>query len=163
MKKIVEGCDMKHYRIALAIVALIVLPHFSSEESVTSKHLKINYTGKINGTEVEHIAISGLNQAIRFYTLPARQDVDPSHEYDEKDLDAIESIAPASNSSIRKFNGKDYVQIIVTSKSGKRSDYLVETTRNITGIEKDGSTKKVVLFDSLKSVEIDPLACAKKD
>ena len=101
----------------------------------------------------------------RYVFIPYRldKDVDPSHEYDEKDLDAIESIAPASNSSIRKFNGKDYVQIIVTSKSGKRSDYLVETTRNITGIEKDGSTKKVVLFDSLKSVEIDPLACAKKD
>ena len=150
-------------RIVLALIALIFLPHFSSEESVTNKHLKINYTGKLNGTEVEHLAISSMNQGIRFYSLPTRQDVDPSHEYDEKDLDTIESIAPASSSPIRKFNGTDYVQIVVTGKSGKRSDYLVEKTRSITGIEKDGTTKKVVLFDSLKSLEIDPLACPKKD
>jgi hypothetical protein len=153
MKKIIS--------LLVASSALIFLMQSSSQQSISNDALKINYQGMLNGQPVEHITINGLNQQIKFRIKPDSQTKNPSMDTKKIDLDLIKSITlPGGKLTISKYNGTDYVEIIVNYKKGGAELFLMETTKKIITKDKDG-TERETFFPALVDLEITGVSCEK--
>lgn len=128
-----------------AACAVILCANFSSNQSVDGEEKPpINFTGILvlpDGTvyDFENLTLSGLLNGIAVYGIPASPDEKPTLNITRINLDAIEKIAPISTNpheSIKKFDNRDYVEILITIKHAPGAPvvpqhFLVETSRRI--------------------------------
>lgn len=153
-----------------ALCALIICVNFSTNQSTGGEDKPpINYTGKLVSTDgttndIENITVSGLYKDIPVYEVPNQPDKNPALNTTYMNLDAVEKIRPISNNpheSVKKFNNRDYVEIIITMKTlpgatgSKDQHFLVDSTRRIF-CDVIGSAginfKKEVAFEAISSL-----------
>jgi hypothetical protein len=153
---------MKKYIILLySLVLLPFLIQSSSQQSISKDGLKINYTGFLNSAPVEHITINGLNEKIKFYIKPADQTQNPALDSKTIDLGLIKSITlPEKKVHIAKYNGTDYMDIMVSYNDGGADPFVIETTKEIITMDDKGSERHTK-FPALTSLEITGVSCKK--
>lgn len=136
--------------------------HSSSQPSSPEESFRINYYGTINGRDVEYINISGLTENIVFYEKPDQQNKNPQGVSVKKDLSDISTIIlPEGGVRVSKYDGTEYVEIIVRDNVGNSRTLLIPKTKKISGKEKDNSWTEVD-FQSLNKLEIKGASCKKK-
>ena len=129
-------------------------------DDAASKSSTIRFSGELidhsgpHGRLLENILIGGKYEAIPFYQVvsknnqTAEKQIDPKQNKVLLDLQEIESIELKHPESPTKseieLHGRNYVEIIVTSKHANKKSYLVESSRKLTFEEKH-STKETNL------------------
>lgn len=155
-----------------ALGALVLCANFSSNQSVRGEEAPpINYTGVLISNDgiqntYENLTISGLIKDIPVYNIPNTPDGKPTLNTTYVRLNEIERIRTISSDpreNIRKFDNRDYVEIIITFKTGPTAalteqHFLIESTRRIfcdvitaTGIV----LKKEIAIEAISSLTIE--------
>lgn len=163
---------MKHTAaLFYAVFAFVLCANFSTNQSEnTNDRPDVNVTGKLttegNTNSVENITFSGLYKNIPFYSVPVSPAQKPTLNTTYIGLDAIEKIRPVSENpheSIKKFDNREYVEIIITLKHVPGAPvtehhFLVETTRRIfcdvIGMNGIANLKKEVAIEAISSLTI---------
>lgn len=153
---------MKKYNIIFySLISCTFLIQSSSQQSISKDGLKINYTGFLNGAPVEHITINGINEKIKFYIKPTDQTQNPALDSKTIDLGLIKSITlPEKKVHIAKYNGTNYMDIIVSYNDGGADPFVIETSKEIITMDDKGSERHTK-FPALSSLEITGISCKK--
>lgn len=123
-----------------ALGTFILCANFGSQDTSIAGHEKpkINFYGTLTDTsgdhfEVENITISGLYKQIPFYAKPLHQKIDPSINITRLDLNEIEMIEIPHPETLLTFNGRHYIEVIITSADQKKTTqrYIIEKTKRV--------------------------------
>lgn len=119
----------------------------------------MSFEGTVNGDLVRDVTIGGLTERIPFYKVPSDARVRPMSDTTFLDLDDIERISfPGGIKSIKNFDGREYVELLVVIKGGARhgEPFLVEKERKVfcKWVTAGGLIKKELLFEALGNLEI---------
>lgn len=155
-----------------AVCAIFLCANFSTNKSVDGEDRPpINYTGTLtaidgNKNMIDNITISGLYKSIPLYGVPSQPNEKPTLNTTYINLDAVENIQPISKNpheSIKKFDNRDYVELIITLKSvpaapTSQQHFLVETTRrvycDVVGVGGIVNLKKEIAFEAISDLTI---------
>lgn len=122
-------------KIFLAVIFLCLInAGFQSSEKKEAP--AINFYGEVktsNQTEqAEEITIGGLYENIPLYGIPAAAETSPTTNISHIRLDDIRTIRhKMGKESIKEFQKRDYVEIELEFKNGKKQSYLIERARKI--------------------------------
>ena len=126
----------KNRSLVLACTALICLMNtgFQSTEKKESPAINFKGTVQTNGEKekAENITISGLYENIPLYGIPQAAETSPTTNVTHVRLDEIDAIRhKPGKESIKEFQRRDYVELEVEFKKGKKNNYLVERSRKL--------------------------------
>lgn len=132
---------MKTKQTPLLCVAILFFLFNGGFQSTGGKEEpRINFYGTITAQgskdSAENILISGLYEQIKFYAIPKSTTAQPTHNVTFIRLDDIKKITqptplPGETSSIKTFDGRDYIEVSLTFEGNKTENYLVERSRKI--------------------------------
>lgn len=123
----------KHYMLS-AVMILLVNAGFQSTEKKEAPG--INFFGEIitdnEKDTAENITIGGLYENIPLYGIPAASETSPTTNVTHVRLDDVKTIHhKRGKESIKEFQKRDYVEIEVEFKNGKKQNYLIERGRKL--------------------------------
>lgn len=152
-----------------AVCAIMLCANFSTNKSVDGEDKPpINFTGTLtstNGPDVEDVAnlrVGGLWKNIPVFGVPNNPSEKPTLNTTYVDLAGIANIQPASKNP-KKFDNRDYVELIITLKSvpgapANQQHFLVETTRrlycDVIGVGGVVNLKKEIAFEAISDLTI---------
>lgn len=169
IKKITIGDQVKQKIISLmvCVCALVLLTQFSSQQSTQGREKpKLNIYGSIkdqneNNYDVQYITISGLYEQIPFYAVPKKMTIRPDTNItylDLNEIDSIKVITENDNPKIKKFNGREYIEIEITLRDPQhtKTNYVIEKSRKIfsDAISNVGQIDKEMSFEALDTLTI---------
>ncbi|MCF7899942.1 hypothetical protein K9K77_00340 [Candidatus Babeliales bacterium] len=148
-----------------ALGTFILCANFGSQDTNISGHEKpkINFYGSLTDTsgghfEVENITISGLYKQIPFYAKPLHQKIDPSINITRLDLNEIEMIEIPHPDILLTFNGRHYIEVIITSADQKKTTqrYIIEKTKRVICDQTNGAgaIEKDLSFQAVDKIYI---------
>lgn len=142
--------------ILCAFGAVFFLANFSSTSVQSEQEPRISFEAIVDGDLVKDFTISGLYERIPFYKIPLGK-VRPQANTVFLDLDDIVRISLPPGDPIRKFDGREYVELAVLTKGATMPvPLLVERERKVycRWVTPGGLLKKELLFEAIGTIEI---------
>ncbi len=159
-----------HYILALAAFALCT--NFGNNTSTEGRAKpRISFYGTLtppDGTKyaVKNILIGGLYEHIPFFGIPTSENTAPSSDTTYLDLDDITTLKPAYpavKDSMRKYKGRDYIEVVVNLKKTTEKDnasaerhFLIDASRKLfcDQVTVAGDLEKELVFEAIHEVTI---------
>lgn len=157
-------CNKQSSPFFIVVTALFCLNFGSKDTSIAGRAKPaINFYGTLEDTngrtyKVENITVSYEYKQIQCYAKPKDTKTDPTINISRIDLSEVAAISVPRPNDILTYNGREYIEILITSKDKERTQetYIIEKSKRVIcdQINTAGPIEKDLSFQGIVKITI---------